>query len=226
MNEPSSSSPPPSSISPISITPPVLREIATESDEALDVFEDDQFYSASLRSTKHGHITRHRGSSVQEKAHSRQSTLQIPVIASASLPTNYGSRMQPTTPLHEKPPSMMSFDSSASSGTFESSFSSQSPFVERARDGSVEAGTLNGLIEHLITDSSSEFDKTSRICHSDPRHFEMYERLSSIETSFSQRMSHLLAAMISSKACSSASEKLIRLVDNPELFCESGKGLI
>jgi hypothetical protein len=57
-----------------------------------------------------------------------------------------------------KPPSMLSMDcnASTSSGTMESTASNEPPLVSQAEDGTIEAATLEGLIEQMIADFSCE----------------------------------------------------------------------
>lgn len=139
-------------VSQISAKPPVLAEIGTEiEDEESDHFDLTGRYITS----NHGHIiSRYRGNSVQDNRPHLGESLQIE--ASVSLPSNYGSELLPRTPLDEKPPSMTSFDSSGSASTYESVYSNQPPLILRAKNGSIEAGTLDGLVDQLIKESSSE----------------------------------------------------------------------
>lgn len=141
--------------SPISPLPPVLGEIPTEVDEeSLDIFNPNPI--SSPRSALPHVASRNRGNSLQDKTHSRASSLQIPI--SSSLPRDYGSRLLPLTPSDGKDPSILSFDSyySASSGTVESTSSNSSSYFTRSKDGSIETATLDALVEQLISDSSGK----------------------------------------------------------------------
>lgn len=158
-----------SSISPISspILPeiktvlPEIKTFAADSNEgAFGVFDSAQMEALSTisqRRTTHDHtVLRNRGGSVLERSTSRGSNLQI--YTPSSLPQNYGSHMQPMSTFEGKPPSMLSMDcnASTSSGTMESTASNEPPLVSQAEDGTIEAATLEGLIEQMIADFSCE----------------------------------------------------------------------
>jgi hypothetical protein len=112
----------------------------------------------SQRWTTHDYtVPRIRGGSVQERSASRGSNPQIPTLSS-SLPRN-SELQQPMSVSEDKPPSVLSVDSSSPStslGTVDSIASNEPPPVLRAKDGSIEAATLEGLVEQLIADFSCE----------------------------------------------------------------------
>lgn len=153
----------PSLISPIS-SPilPEIKYIGEDSDES--AFGD--FHSAQMevlpafsqRRTTHDYtVPRIHGGSVQERETSRGSNLQNPNLSS-SLP-RHSEFQQPMSALEDKPPSVLSMGSSSPSTSFstvESIASHEPPPVLRAKDGSIEAATLEGLIDQLIADFSCE----------------------------------------------------------------------
>ena len=144
-----------SSISPISPILPEIKTFAEEGDEgafgAFDSVQAPRLSKILPRAPSHT-FSRHRGGSVKEQPASSQSSLQIPV-SSSSLPRDYGSYMPRTPPSDDKPPSVFSDSTSVTSGS-ESAVSDEQAFVLQAKDGSIEAATLEGLIEQLITDFS------------------------------------------------------------------------
>jgi son of sevenless-like protein len=151
-----------SSISPISPILPEIRAIEVDDDEGgFGLLDSAQAYPASrpaYGSYSRSHAVRpHRGDSVMEPSPSTRSTLQIPGLPS-SLPWDYESHIHPTSSFDDKPPSLLRDSSNASvcSGTLESVVSNDQPLVIHARDGTIEAATLGGLIEQLIIDFSCE----------------------------------------------------------------------
>jgi len=83
-----------------------------------------------------------------------------PLNISASLPTNFGTHfLHQRTPSSEgHPPSLPSAGSSVSSSTIsgplKQAVTDPTPIFHLTRDGSVAAGTLEGLVERLINNSS------------------------------------------------------------------------
>lgn len=136
-----------SSKSPISQSPPVLREIQTEADEeSLNIFNQN----ATLPRMS----SRHRGGSLQEKSYSQASNPQIPI--SASLPRDYGSGLLRLTPCDGNETLISSSESCCSASDTTESTSSNSSSLTRSKAGSIDAATLDALIEQLISDSSGK----------------------------------------------------------------------
>jgi hypothetical protein len=104
-------------------------------------------------------VPHNRGGFMQEQRSAPKHSSRRMPVPSLSLPLDYESQMQPMSASDHKSPSLLSansFSTSTSSGTYESAVSNEQPLVSQAEDGSIEMATLDGLVEHLITDFSCE----------------------------------------------------------------------
>lgn len=121
--------------SPVSPVSPILPNIKTFSSGSNEDVLGDLLKSPTSRT---------RGESVTESLYSMQLNRRV----SSSLPQDYGSLLM--TPVGDRPGSVLSSDS-ISSGTLDLSISDES-LVARAKDGSIEAATLEALIDQLIAE--------------------------------------------------------------------------
>jgi hypothetical protein len=141
----------------VSSKAPTLPEIDTGSDEGvIAVFDSDPMERLSEVTADEHAILLNREYSVGRQTTSRMPQLPVPVL-SGNIVRNRGLPRHAPMPIDNKSFPALSIDSSASKspGTLESVASSKQLLVLQAKDGSIEAATLNGLIDQLIADVSS-----------------------------------------------------------------------